>query len=133
MENKTKGNFALWLKISGHEMKPLVASYLNYASKYKYLRYIIIAVLVIITGYNFFVAGKRFEIGQLQTIQSTLAAVMGVVLLALIVLGIKLFKTLKSLKKDVNKSAKKNHLEAKAFRKEFHNYVKATFGGPGLR
>lgn len=133
MENKNTVNLELLRKIPEHEMKSLIAGYLDYVAKYKYLRYIILAVFAIIMGYNFFVAGKRFEVGQLQTIKTILVIVMGIIIMLLIVLGVKLFKALKQLKKDISRSAEKNHADVKMLRKEFHKYVKTNLGGPGLR
>lgn len=126
-------NLELLKRVPEKEMTVLVNGYLGYVTKYKYLRYIIIAVVVVIVGYNFFVSGKRFPIDELQRIQIVIASIMGVVIITLLVLAFILFKTLRKLKKELNTAADKHDIEKKALRKEFHAFIKATIGGPGLR
>ncbi len=135
MDKKATANENLRLlpKIPRPEMEPLIAGYVNYAAKFKYFRYIMLGVLAVIVGYNFFVAGKRFPIDELNTIKTVMASIMGAFVVALLVLAGVFFSTLRKLKKALNTSAEKHGLDKKEFRKEFHSFVKMTIGGPGLR
>ena len=62
-----------------------------------------------------------------------MVGVMGIAVIALLVFAVILFKKLRKLKKELRTVATKHHLDPKLFRKEFHNFVKATLGGPGLK
>ncbi len=120
-------------KVPEHEMKILVAGYLNYIQKFKYLRYIIVGIGVVIIGYNLMVGGERFPLEELNKLKNTIALLMGVFVLLLLVLGWVLFKTLRSLKQQLNTAADKYGIDKKMLRKEFHVFVKTQVGGPGLR
>lgn len=126
-------NASLLRKVPEQEMKPLIEGYLNYVQKFKYLRYIVLGVMAVIVGYNLFVAGKRFPLEELNTIKIAIASLMGVFVLLLIGLGWVLFKTLRKLKGELNTTAHKHGIDEKPLRKEFHIFVKANLGGPGLR
>lgn len=129
-DNKT---WPLLMKVPQKEITALVEGYLQYADKMKYLRYIIFGVVTVIACYNFFVAGKRFSIGELKMIQMGLAGILGLFVLALLFLGITLFTSLRKLNSALNHSADKYKVAKKPFRNEFHQLVKTTLGGPGLR
>lgn len=135
MENKSTehSEFTLLQKIPKNEMTALLEKYLEYAAKYKYLRYIIFGVVAVIAGYNFFVVGKRFPLDELNTIKTVMASIMGVFVIALLVLAVMLYKTLRTVKKALNESANRYGIDKKLLKKEFHLFVKASLGGPGLR
>ena len=126
-------NLELLQRVPKDELTLLAEAYLYYVAKYKYLRYIILAIVVVIAGYNFFIAGKRFTIDELNTIQGVMVGIMGIAVIALLILAVVLFKTLRQLKKELTAVATKHHVDPKSFRKEFHSFVKSTLGGPGLR
>jgi uncharacterized membrane protein len=135
MEEKTIENptWPLSSKIAKNEFTILVESYVAYAAKMKYVRYLIFGVVAVILIYNLFVAGKRFPIEELNRIQTGFAVVMGLFVIALLVLAGIMISLLRKLKKDLNTTAEKYKLDKKGFRKEFHKLVKSTIGGPGLR
>ncbi len=120
-------------KIPQENMVVLLDEYQEYLSKYKYLRYVIAGIFVVIIGYNVFVAGKSFPLEKLQTIQYGLAFIMCIFIVALIVLGVVLFKSLRKLKRAVDENAHKFGLNKKFLRKAFHKLLKTSIGGPGLR
>ncbi len=70
MKKSNDTNLELLGKVPDSRMKPLIEGYLAYVEKYKYVRYIMLGMCAVIIGYNLFVAGKRFPIGQLNTIKA---------------------------------------------------------------
>ncbi|WP_430907663.1 hypothetical protein [Maribacter sp. 2-571] len=129
----TNDEFELLKKVPKGELTVLVEGYLGYLSKYKYFRFITIGFVAVILGYNIFVAGKRFPLDELNTIKTIMVSVLSVFVVALLILGVVFFKTVRNLKKQVAACAEKNRLDKKQFQKQFHLFAKGTMGGPGLK
>jgi hypothetical protein len=132
--NSIKSGTGFFLRdIPQKEVKVLVEAYVRFAAKLKYLRYLIFGVLAIFVGYNFFVAGKSFTMAELDTILNIFSAMMGFIVLGLVVLSVIMFREFIALKKGLTLLAQKHKLNPKRITEEFHNFVKSTIGGPGLK
>lgn len=120
-------------KLQKKEMETLLSGYMDYTDTFKYLRYLIIAFMAVVLGYNLFVAGRRFPLSELNTIQTVMASFCGLIVIGLVVLLVIVLGRLGKLKGVVNGVADHHRLDQKSFRKEFHDFVKTTIGGPGIK
>ncbi|MFS4416599.1 hypothetical protein [Maribacter sp. 2307ULW6-5] len=120
-------------RLSKNEITDLVQAYLQYASSMKHIYWSMLVFMVLVLGYNLFLGGNGHGYAEAREIQNTFATVLIIFLLGFLVVAANIIGQSITVRKEVGKTAAKHHLDKEAVRKEFHGFVKATLGGPGLK
>ncbi|KPM32535.1 Hypothetical protein I595_953 [Croceitalea dokdonensis DOKDO 023] len=133
-EVKTQSEiWPLLSKIPKKQLTQLVEGYGAYAANFKYIYFSMLGFPAIVLGYNLFFGGKSYPYSEARNIENTFAIILCIYLVCFLVLaGLIVAKMLK-VKKALRHTAMQHRLNKKAVVKEFHNFVKASIGGPGLK
>jgi len=113
-------------------LENIINDYQAYNKNYFWARLVMVVFGIIIVGYNFLFAGKRFSIAKYNTITNTMVGICIFLACILFLIAIKAFRDQYKIRKQVKDTASTNQLDYKALKKELNFLLKSSLGGSGI-
>lgn len=132
METKQHTGLKFIPNIKETEIQAVFKAYEQLVKYYRRIRIPGLLMIVIIGGYNFFIAGKRYTIAEHNTIRNTMVLILGIIVLVLLVIAFMVFKRQRAIRKQVRGMAQKHNFPYREFKKEVNMVLKSFYGGSGI-
>ncbi|MGS2760920.1 hypothetical protein [Sinomicrobium sp. M5D2P9] len=119
-------------KVNKEDFEVFLKEYEHYLKGHWWVRIPVILMIIVIAGYNFFVAGKSYTIAESNNIKNTMVVILSFIVLGLLIAGVMMFKRQRALRKKVKEMAQSHNFSYKEFKKEVNLVLKSFYGGRGI-